>query len=582
MPDADPSSTDHDAQALAMVHAGWDHLQRQRPLAAWASWRQALRLVPEFPAAARALDTLASAGDLPESARADYRFFAPTAPDQRARWDAALRGRDLADLDAAAGAFGALADGGDARAAFNQALCLAWRGENAGAVAALDRAADHAAATEPDVAVTAAALAEVVRQGAGAEADADDLNRIALITWADPNDGPDPAAFLDGRTDVRPIPHPVDPATGRPSHPELGLFDWLDHGPGPVRRLLATAIRSRAALRLSGTDPNLLERAVAEVIRAAGHRVARVERQATPLPLAFLDAAVWSVRLDPGLEPDAVDRLNRQIVEQYYETQWINQPRQGLDGLTPLAAAARAKAGDAALLAKLLGVVRVREQLGARPSAVRLYQGYPFDRLRRRLGLETVDPDAVDPAEPATMAPADLDALDPAALDGLALAEAFASALALGDDARTARFAAALAAADPVDAARHLAAAGAEPSAAFATLVRVALADDDVPGALAAVDRALAADAATGGAQAAAYTTWRAEILARAGQPDAALAVYRQLLDANPTALVALDAAETMLDNGHDDHARTLTRLARDLAQEADDHALADRAEALL
>ena len=33
-------------------------------------------------------------------------------------------------------------------------------------------------------------------------------------------------------------------------------------------------------------------------------------------------------------------------------------------------------------------VVRLREQVGSRPSARALYQGYPFDRLRRRLGLD--------------------------------------------------------------------------------------------------------------------------------------------------------------------------------------------------
>ena len=509
----------------------------------------------------------------------------PTEADRRERWDRVLRSRDLTDLAAAAEAFGILAENGDGdgRAWFNRGLCLAWLGANGAAVQALDQASRAAAAaTEPDVAVTAAALAEVVRQGASAEAHADDLNRIALITWTDTS-GPNPAAFLDARDDVRVLPHPVDPATGQPSRPDLDLFEWLDRSSGtPVRRLLATVIRARATLRLSGPDPNLLERAVVEVVRRAGPQIARIERQTAPLPLAFLDAAIWSIRLDPALDPDEVDRINRAAVEQFYEATWINQPRHGLDGLSPLAASARANLGDDVLLAKLLGVVRVREQLGSRPSAVRLYQGYPFDRLRRRLGLATVDPEAVDPSEPASMSAAELDALDPAALDGFALVEAFGSASALGDDARTARFAAALADRDPTEVARLLAVQESDPSTVFATLVRVALAEDDVPAALGWVDRATSADAATGGKSAHAYATWRAEILARTGQPDAALAVYRQILDAQPDPALALDAAETMLDNDHDQEAHTLARLAIDLATQAGDQAIANRAEALL
>ncbi len=113
--------------------------------------------------------------------------------------------------------------------------------------------------------------------------------------------------------------------------------------------------------------------------------------------------------------------------------------------------------------------------------------------------------------------------------------------------------------------------------------MRRALAGGDPDGALGWVDRAVVVDAAVAsGRHAEAYATWRAEIQARAGRPDAALIVYRQILDARPDATVALDAAETMLDNGHDDHAATLARVALDLARQAGDDDLADRAEALL
>ncbi len=348
MPDPEPvSPAEHDSLPLALVHEGWEHLKRQRPLAAWASWRRALRVEPEYRAATRALDLLANAGDLPDAARAEYRFFTPVTAASRERWDAVLRGRDLADLADAAAAFGTLAagDAGDGRPGpFQPRPLPGLARRNGAAVAAFDQAIAAASRAEPAVAVTAAVVAEVVRQGAGAETHADDLNRIAVITWTDAGPGAEnPAAFLDDRVDVRAIPHPVDPATGQVTRPDLDLFEWLEpRATGPSRRLLATLIRSRGTLRLSGPDPTALERAVAEVVRLAGPRIASIRREATPLPLAFLDAAVWALRIDPETPPEVADGLNRAAVEQYYETTWINIPRGGLDGLTPLAASVQA------------------------------------------------------------------------------------------------------------------------------------------------------------------------------------------------------------------------------------------------
>ncbi len=127
---------------LALIHEGWDHLKRQRPLAAWASWRRVLRIEPQHEAATHALHVLANAGDLPLAARVEYRFLTPTDEAGRSRWDARFRGRDLGELAVAAEAFATLAedDPGDARARFNQGLCLAWLGRNAESVAALDLA----------------------------------------------------------------------------------------------------------------------------------------------------------------------------------------------------------------------------------------------------------------------------------------------------------------------------------------------------------------------------------------------------------------------------------------------------------
>src|SRR5262249_41745166 len=135
------------------------------------------------------------------------------------------------------------------------------------------------------------------------------------------------------------------------------------------------------------------------------------------------------------------NQLARETVEAYYEHDWIHRPRQALDGLSPLAASQCARRGDAVARAKLEAVLRLREQLGSRPSAVAMYQGYPFDRLRRRLNLDLVDARTIDADDLSCASAAELQELTPEELDDSRLAEAFESAAGLRDDPLTARFA---------------------------------------------------------------------------------------------------------------------------------------------
>ena len=76
------------------------------------------------------------------------------------------------------------------------------------------------------------------------------------------------------------------------------------------------------------------------------------------------------------------------------------------------------------------------EQLGNRPSALLLYQGYPFDRLRRRLGLELDHTTTVDPNDVSCASPEELDDSTTTALDDARLVETIASAVGLRDDAQ--------------------------------------------------------------------------------------------------------------------------------------------------
>jgi tetratricopeptide (TPR) repeat protein len=455
-----------------MVHEGWNHLRLQRPLAAWASWQRALRIDPDDRAAREALARLAAADDLPAAARATYRFRPPRGDARRKRWDEAFRGRDMEDLRVASDAFGALADAdpADAPARYNQALCLAWLGENASAIGVLDDAVRAGAAENPEAAVEAWSLAEILRQGAGAEHLADDLSHTLTLEWL--ADEGDPVAWLSSFAELRPLSVPIDPISGRPAFPETRAFEWLDRPiPAPAAgltandlpRVRASVIAAPGSLRFSSPDRIAIEGVERDLRASLGDRDLPFDRRSTPLPLSLMDAAVWLFRLPEGLDEPTRHRLTRESVERYFEDRWIDVPHQALGDLdeirSPSASPKQASlvgaegswyAGDRVVARiKLSAVVRVREQLAARPRASVLYCGYPFDRLRRRLGLDPVDPSTIDPTDVSCMGIAELDRLDPTALDDATLIEAYRSAGAWGDIVTTGRLAFALAERDP-------------------------------------------------------------------------------------------------------------------------------------
>jgi tetratricopeptide (TPR) repeat protein len=551
-------------------------------LAAWASWRRALRLDPESAAARQALARLEAASDPPRAARRAYSFRAPDDERRRARWDVALQGRDLDDLAHAADAFARLAgdDPSDASAWYNHALCLAWQGRKAEAVTALDGVVRLQAGRAFDCAVEAWTLAEVLRQGAGAEALADDLNYAWTLEGCDEQ----AIARWCQRPELRPIAMPQELA-GDSAHLERApIFEWLDRpmpppAPHPLAaadlpRVLATVVSTPPTVRLSSPDPRTLEQIDPQLLRSVSDPDRPIRREASPLPLPFLDAAVWTFRLPTGLDEEARGQLSRVAVENYYENIWIHLPRQGLGDRSPLAAGQAAAAGDAVARARLAAVVCLREQLGARPPSRAMYQGYPFDRLRRRLGLELDHPASVDLVDCSCMSGGELDRLDPDGLSDDRLIEADESAAALGDDHRTARFAAELVRRGaPV--LRRLGL-----PTVLAPLVRETLRCDEPEQALAWIDRARNLN---GGHDRGTLDTWKAEIHARTGDPDASLKIYQDLLAHDPSpAARALDAAETLLDNGFSGHARPLLRLARDQARQASDRATVERATLLL
>ena len=554
--------------ATALVHEGWNHVMSQRPLAAWASWQKALRVDPDCAAATQALATLESAKELPLAARTAYRFREPRDLPRRAVWDERLRRGDLEELEATAEAFADLAgkDPGDSAAEFNRGLCLAWAGKNSDAIACLDRAVTLDAQSASEDAIAAWMLAEVLRQGGGAESQADDLRFNCTIAW-DPDETP---SLLREFPEIRQIPSPRAPGTSPGMDFEIEVFEWLDcsiHTAVPSRPsgcrlpiVLATVYINRKSLRLSSPRPATLDRVADALFPRLDGGPKMIRREAAPLPLRFQDAALWIFRIPAEVEASAGEELAREAIEHYFENEWIHLPRNGLAGRSPLAASIAAKGGDAVARAKLTAVVKMREQLGSRASTRALYKGYPFDRLRRRVGLEAELAAAVDPLDLGPAAPDELDVLDPETLDDARLMDAASSAAGLGNDSRTARFAA------------ELLRRGSDPRPVdlqplVSALVRQAISRGDQDDALNEIDRARPmADAET----AATLDIWRAEIWARQGRGDDALKVYQGLITTDPAgAALALDSALTLIDNGHFEQAGQLLSQARDLARQA-------------
>ncbi len=547
--------------ALALIHEGWNHLKRQRPLAAWACWQRALRIEPENPAATQAIETLASASELPAAAKAVYRYQAPRNDDQRRRWDEQIGGRDLDNLDVAAQAFQALVDDDpdDSAAWYNLALTLAWLGRNAEAIDALEQVLQREASTDLDAASNAWTLAAVLRQGAGAESLADELSHSLLLEW--PDDLGDPIAWIRSFAAVRLLPPPIDGTTGRPAFPDARLFEWLDREmPSPsadlsvddLPRVRASGIATPGRLRLFGPLAGPLHELERDLKAALGDRFRLRDRQSSPQPLSLLDTDVWLVRLPDGLDLDSRRHLTRDAVEHYYETDWLLQPRASLvfegdeqtslNGTPLLAAFAVTKQNDRIAAAKLSGVIRLREQLAARPHVAELYGGYPFDRLRRRVGLEPIDPSTVDPDDVTCMSGDELDRLDPTTLNPSRLIEAYQSARVVASHDTVVRIARDAVERDPsilvrVDVPRLA-----------STLIFEALAEEGPDAAVSWIDRAITLDRDLNAGRHVGRFEWiRGQVLQRGDDPEAAATLFEGLLERFPDdAALLLDAADAL------------------------------------
>jgi hypothetical protein len=313
-------------------------------------------------------------------------------------------------------------------------------------------------------------------------------------------------------------------------------------------------------LRISSPIAATIEPVVERIGQVVVVDLDQIGREASPLPLLFLDAGVWCFRIPADLPPDRRDIVHREQVESFFENEWLHLPRNGLDGQSPRSAAHQATNGNKVAQTKLEALIAFREQLGSRPAALHLYQGYPFDRLRNRLGLPGVDQALVDPDDLSCAPATQLRELAPESLSDARLAEAYRSAAGLKDDSLTEGFAAELlrrtSTSWPSFDLQQL----------VAVLIRESLRRGQYEQAFRWLDQAIDLGTPT---DSAVLSRWKAELWARRGEIARSVAIYQDLLDSSQTlglAEAAIDAATTLLDNQATEAAIPFLIRARDEA----------------
>ena len=323
------------------------------------------------------------------------------------------------------------------------------------------------------------------------------------------------------------------------------------HGQAELPRVLATVYITPGLLRLSSPRVETLEEAEEKLRRLIGAETQPAERVAAPLPLPFLDADVWTARIPPGIdsarshELDAGDRrgLLREPVDPpahgRVSTDSLPWPRRRTrGGETPWPGPSSTPWSGSA------------SSSGAAPRRWRCTRAIPS--IASAAGSASTRSSPTRSTRQTSRAPASpsSESLSPDELDDRRLAEAFESAAGLRDDALTCRFAAELARrqaggipgastsppSTPRSSARRWQRGQAEEALELLARARPHAAEDH---------------------RRSASTPGVPRSSRGSGRPAEAAEIYKDLVSGLPRApQVALDAAETLLDNNHRSHAR--------------------------
>jgi tetratricopeptide (TPR) repeat protein len=404
----DPNAHD----LLAQIHVDIFNCEMKinHPIAARAALEMALRFHPTNEDLRKGMEQIFEGGqnpNLPVSASRAYRFKAPAnaTPEQKHAWENTLKTPGAAKLAQAAQRFEQLtqADESDVSAWYNLALCQAWLGQNAKAVAALERYVQLE--SDETQAAHAWALAEILRLGQGMEAEAD----VAVHSIAFGLN--DPKAFVAELGELE----RAGRLTGARVDEEQGVLSAviLETPPPSITpelqakqslRLAAYLILMGNVARIWNTNPESVQAVFQQLQQKLGNVIAQPHTQREPAK--FSDVLTEAIRIPRNVtSQEEMQARVREGFEKHFEEEWIHRPLKSLSNISPVDAA-----GHANLRKKLRGVVQF-----IRECAEMTNHPYDFSRLERKLGLL----DAAPAATPADGSKPDISSLGAAELAGL-------------------------------------------------------------------------------------------------------------------------------------------------------------------
>lgn len=397
----DPEAHDQLAQVYDRIFR-IELLVLNRPVAARAALERVLHFQPADPELRAQFEGLFGAESrLPPCARKKY-TFRPTA-------------KPVA-VDAATGkftdarkAFEALTQQtpDDPAAWFNLGLVLAWTGEQPKAVEALDRSVDLE--TDDHRAEEAAALAAVLRCGAGMENDADYLEHGFFLPIRDPQ--PVMMLLRDWDQRRRLLGVRANQETGEVNGMVVEeLPGLLAVGATTLARVAAKLVIAQGVIRVWHPSKESVAKVADEIRTAVNLAVEQPVETSTPINFADVALEALAYPTQTADVSQAEEKL-RDHARRFFEDVWAKRPLRSLAGNTPLDAV-----GSKSLRKRTFGAVKFVEDCfaGMVPhkrvgNEVMPLKVYDFADLRHKLGLEYVSappPDVKVPAEPAAPPPA--------------------------------------------------------------------------------------------------------------------------------------------------------------------------------
>lgn len=414
-----------------------------RPLAAKAAYQLAqsfARLAEEQKQVFEQL--LGPNGPMPDVAIRDYEYKpapADLSDEHKGRWEEAVAMRSRGKLAEAAHQFEVLAEALPQcpSAYYNLALTRAWQGENNPAIDAIEQYARLE--TDPEETVSAWALAELLRVGAGvAEERTDYLDYCHVYQIVD---GPKLSEVL-GKWDAagRLVAGRVE------EQDQMSLFSAiLTHPPkltvvGSTEveplRFAARLLLIGPLMRLSSSNQIALAQIAHEMEEQLGNAVQLRTKTPSVLPISdVLSEADVFFAVDESTPEEEIRAKLREGMREFFEEIWVERPLRSLKGRTP-----REAAKNPETRLQVAGIVRFLEDC-AKARARVFDVGYRFDSLRESLGLDGEGPKTATSSEIGTMDVEQLQQLETSDLSTPELEQAWQAAQRLNQTELGAQFA---------------------------------------------------------------------------------------------------------------------------------------------